>query len=137
MRKYLYIVMALMACACVNDDNVVMPSEEVVTPVLIPEDILEGEVIIKFKPEMESILDETMTRSCGVATRSGIPSTDEVLEILGAYSFERVFPVDNRHEERTRDNGLHLWYIVHFDENEVENNISIKNIIYIIHFKSS
>ena len=118
MRKYLYIVMALMACACVNDDNVVMPSEEVATPVLIPEDILEGEVIIKFKPEMESILDETMTRSCGVATRSGIPSTDEVLEILGAYSFERVFPVDNRHEERTRDNGLHLWYIVHFDENE-------------------
>lgn len=118
MRKYLYIVMALMACACVNDDNVVMPSEEVATPVLIPEDILEGEVIIKFKPEMESILDETMTRSCGVATRSGIPSTDEVLEILGAYSFERVFPVDNRHEERTRDNGLHLWYLVHFDENE-------------------
>lgn len=118
MRKYLYIVMALMACACVNDDNVVMPSEEVATPVLIPEDILEGEVIIKFKPEMESILDETMTRSCGVATRSGIPSTDEVLEILGAYSFERVFPVDNRHEERTRDNGLHLWYIVHFDDNE-------------------
>ena len=118
MRKYLYIVMALMACACVNDDNVVMPSEEVATPVLIPEDILEGEVIIKFKPEMESILDETMTRSCGVATRSGIPTTDEVLEILGAYSFERVFPVDNRHEERTRDNGLHLWYIVHFDENE-------------------
>ena len=118
MRKYLYIVMALMACACVNDDNVVMPSEEVATPVLIPEDILEGDVIIKFKPEMESILDETMTRSCGVATRSGIPSTDEVLEILGAYSFERVFPVDNRHEERTRDNGLHLWYIVHFDENE-------------------
>ena len=118
MRKYLYIVMALMACACVNDDNVVMPFEEVATPVLIPEDILEGEVIIKFKPEMESILDETMTRSCGVATRSGIPSTDEVLEILGAYSFERVFPVDNRHEERTRDNGLHLWYIVHFDENE-------------------
>ena len=118
MRKYLYIVMALMVCACVNDDNVVMPSEEVATPVLIPEDILEGEVIIKFKPEMESILDETMTRSCGVATRSGIPSTDEVLEILGAYSFERVFPVDNRHEERTRDNGLHLWYIVHFDDNE-------------------
>ena len=118
MRKYLYIVIALMACACVNDDNVVMPSEEVATPVLIPEDILEGEVIIKFKPEMESILDETMTRSCGVATRSGIPSTDEVLEILGAYSFERVFPVDNRHEERTRDNGLHLWYIVHFDDNE-------------------
>ena len=84
----------------------------------IPFDATQGEIIIKFKPEMESILDMTMTRSGAEATRSGIPSTDEVLDILGAYSFERVFPVDPRHEERTRESGLHLWYIVHFDHNE-------------------
>ena len=35
-------------------------------------------------------------------TRSGIPSTDEVLDILGAYHFERIFPVDAKNEERTR-----------------------------------
>lgn len=29
-------------------------------------------------------------------TRSGIPSTDEVLDILGAYHFERIFPVDTK-----------------------------------------
>ncbi len=79
---------------------------------------LAGEIIIKFKPEMEDILEMTLTRSGGKATRSGIPSTDEVLDILGAYSFERVFPVDSRHEERTRETGLHLWYIVRFDEGE-------------------
>ena len=49
-------------------------------------------------------------------TRSGIPSTDEVLEILGGYHFERIFPVDSKNEERTRIAGLHLWYQVKFDE---------------------
>lgn len=50
-------------------------------------------------------------------TRSGIPSTDEVLDILGTYHFERIFPVDTKNEERTRTSGLHLWYRVKFDEN--------------------
>ncbi len=120
MRKYLYIAMALIVSACVNDDTTIIAPEhdnDNVT-VILPEDATRGEVIIKFKAEMEAILDATMTRSGGVATRSGIPSTDEVLEILDAYHFERVFPVDHRHEERTRQNGLHLWYIVKFNPDE-------------------
>lgn len=106
------------AAACVKDiehdnrDGATTPS------ITIPEGATQGEVIIKFKPEMEEILDMTMTRSEGLSTRSGIPSTDEVLDILGAYSFERVFPVDSRHEARTREAGLHLWYIVRFDAQE-------------------
>ena len=120
MKRYLYYIatVALMATACVNDDIALQEGVQEQQAVVIPEDANPGEVIIKFKPEMETILDECMTRSGGEATRSGIPSTDEVLDILGAYSFERVFPVDARHEMRTRENGLHLWYIVRFDENE-------------------
>ena len=118
MKKYLYIAMALMMSACVNDNISINTPVEDTTHVALPEDATAGEVIVKFKPEMESILDQTMTRSGGNATRSGIPSTDEVLDILNAYSFERVFPVDLRHEERTREAGLHLWYIVRFDDNE-------------------
>ena len=118
MKKYLYIAMALMMSACVNDNISINTPVEDTTHVALPEDATAGEVIVKFKPEMESILDQTMTRSGGNATRSGIPSIDEVLDILNAYSFERVFPVDLRHEERTREAGLHLWYIVRFDENE-------------------
>ncbi|MBR5821989.1 MAG: S8 family serine peptidase [Alistipes sp.] len=121
MKKYLYYIAAvvLMATACVNDDVATQgASQEQNKEVVIPDGANPGEVIIKFKPEMEAILDECMTRSGEAATRSGIPSTDEVLDILGAYSFERVFPVDRRHEARTREEGLHLWYIVRFDENE-------------------
>lgn len=112
------IIAALVMCgACTKEIDERLP-ESVKQEVMIPEGSTEGEIIIKFKPEMEAILDDTLTRSEGSATRSGIPSTDEVLDILGAYSFERVFPVDPRHEERTRQAGLHLWYIVHFDQNE-------------------
>ena len=120
MSKYLYSIMAvaLMATACVKDDVAQQPTVEDNRVVVIPADASRGEVIIKFKPEMEVILDEVMTRSGGEATRSGIPSMDEVLDILGAYSFERVFPVDERHEVRTREDGLHLWYIVRFDAEE-------------------
>lgn len=107
-----------MFSACYNDELDIAQTDDATKPILLPEDVTEGEVIIKFKAEMEALLDATMTRSGGVATRSGIPSTDEVLDILGAYHFERVFPVDSRHEERTRENGLHLWYIVKFNPEE-------------------
>lgn len=81
----------------------------------IPQEATKGELLVKFVPEMTEILDQTLnTRS--INSRSGIPSTDEVLDILGAYHLERVFPVHPETEERTREAGLHLWYQVRFDE---------------------
>lgn len=107
----------LASVGCTKDDIATVDTKPNIVAT-IPDEAIEGELIIKFKPEMEAILDQTMTRSAGEATRSGIPSTDEVLDILGAYSFERVFPVDSRHEARTREAGMHLWYIVRFDKSE-------------------
>lgn len=120
MKKYIIGLAGVMLLAgCTKDeitDNVISAPQA--PSVIIAEDANVGELIIKFSTEMESILDSTMTRSEGIATRSGIPSTDEVLETLGAYHFERIFPVDERHEERTREAGLHLWYLVRFDQSE-------------------
>ena len=66
---------------------------------------------------MTEILDHTMkVRAVGASTRSGIPSTDEVLSILGAYDFERVFPVNSAHRRKSREAGLHLRYLVRFDK---------------------
>ena len=108
-----------LTAACVNETiTTPTPNTDTTHTVVVPEGATKGEVIIKFSSEMEAILDQTMTRSGGTATRSGIPSTDEVLDILNAYSFERVFPVDLSNETRTREAGLHLWYIVRFDEGE-------------------
>ena len=117
--KYLTLgALSLMVVSCVKDIERIEPAEHTRPAIIAEEDAAAGEIIIKFKPEMEEILAAEFTRSGGKATRSGIPSTDEVLDILGAYSFERVFPVDERHEERTREAGLHMWYLVRFDEGE-------------------
>ena len=118
MKKiFIYVLLAAAFAACSDDSNIAVEVNKGTVEVL-PEAV-DGEVLVKFVPEMTDILDRTFaTRAAGgVATRSGIPSTDEVLEILSAYSFERLFPVDPRTEERTREAGLHLWYKVCFDEN--------------------
>ena len=78
-----------------------------------------GEVVVKFSPYVSDILDErglAKTRSGAAATRSGILSVDEVLDLLGDCELERIFPVDAQHEARTREAGLHLWYVVRFSD---------------------
>lgn len=121
-KKFLYTVLfALMLAACSEQELTEQPSTPIGgTEVQLPTDVTSGELLIKFDPAMSEILDRTLkvaTRSGGAMTRSGIPSTDEVLDILGTYHFERIFPVDAKNEERTRAAGLHLWYRVKFDEN--------------------
>lgn len=109
------VALALTGC---SDSLSTIDSSEGKADITIPSDAEAGELLIKFAPEMSSILDQAQmskTRS-GKVTRSGIPSTDEVLDILGSYSFERVFPVDANTEARTREAGLHLWYTVKFDK---------------------
>lgn len=125
MKRY-YVYAALFAFAltsCVKEDlEQGTPAPAPGTEVKLPADAEAGELLIKFNPEMSDILDRTFTRATrnggsGVMTRSGIPSTDEILDILGGYHFERIFPRDERNEARTREAGLHLWYKVKFDEN--------------------
>ena len=117
-KKFFYIAMVALALTGCSDSLSTIDSSEGKADITIPSDAEAGELLIKFAPEMSSILDQAQmskTRS-GKATRSGISSTDEVLDILGSYSFERVFPVDANTEARTREAGLHLWYTVKFDK---------------------
>lgn len=117
-KVYIYaLACALTAVSCQDNDWVADNATSQVPETEIPMGAADGELLIKFVPEMSDILDQTLTRAGGVSTRSGIPSTDEVLSILGAYHFERVFPVDPKTEARTREAGMHLWYIVRFDKN--------------------
>lgn len=121
-KNFLYTALfALMLASCSEQEVIEQPSTPTGgTEVQLPADVTSGELLIKFDPAMTEILDQVLTvatRSGGAMTRSGIPSTDEVLDILGTYHFERIFPVDTKNEERTRTSGLHLWYRVKFDEN--------------------
>lgn len=117
-KKFFYIAMVALALTGCSDSLSTIDSSEGKADITIPSDAEAGELLIKFAPEMSSILDQAQMSKTrfGMATRSGIPSTDEVLDILGSYSFERVFPVDANTEARTREAGLHLWYTVKFDK---------------------
>lgn len=115
------LALAITLCfsACTKDDGMETPVGK--TPILNKAEGAEkGQIIIKFKPEVSKLLDQShLTRSAGqgLITRSGIHTVDELLNVIGAYQLERIFPVNERTEERTRQSGMHLWYVVHFDEN--------------------
>ena len=130
-KNFLYTALfALMLASCSEQEVTEQPSTPTGgTEVQLPADVTSGELLIKFDPAMTEILDQALTvatRSGGAMTRSGIPSTDEVLDILGTYHFERIFPVDTKNEERTRTSGLHLWYRVKFDENTDLNEAAVR-----------
>lgn len=72
-----------------------------------------GSMLVKFNEEAVRAF-ESGSRSEGV-TRSNIAPLNNVLLDIEASSIERLFPVDEKNEERTRAAGLHRWYIVHFD----------------------
>lgn len=100
--------------ACTKDDGFDTTPTAPVEPAEMT-----GEVIVKFAPYVSDILDSAgvaTTRSGAAATRSGILPVDEVLDLLGGCEVERIFPVDTRTEERTREAELHLWYAVRFSK---------------------
>ena len=66
---------------------------------------LDGEVIVKFDPYVGDILDRMGE---GIATRSGVLPVDEVLDLVGGYELERVFPSDPRFVEKEKKAGLNL-----------------------------
>ena len=115
---YLSAVLFFAACAQVHEVEVEQPSAVIVNT---PVDAISGELLIKFRPELSDLLDKAALTKSGLTEkkleRLGITTVDDLMNVIGGYEFERVFPVDPRHEERTREEGLHLWYIVRFDEN--------------------
>lgn len=116
----LAVVLAVMMVACSEQDTILDEIQNTEKAPVVNEidGAKNGELLVKFKPEVAEIVEAQVavaTRS-GAATRSGLPSMDEVMDIIGAYKFERVFPVDKKNEGRTREAGLHLWYSVKFSE---------------------
>ena len=104
---------ALMTGACTKD----VPDTENIQPQPPVTQNVANEVIVKFAPSVSEILDSAaLTRSGSEMTRSGIMSVDEVLGAVSGCQLERVFPVDASAEERTRQAGLHLWYVVRFSD---------------------
>ncbi|MDE6375267.1 MAG: S8 family serine peptidase, partial [Alistipes sp.] len=88
--------------------------------------VVAGELMVKFDPYVSEILERSVvkTRSGEPATRSGVLSVDEVLDLVGGYEISRVFPVDSRNEARTRAAGLHLWYVVRYSGGQTPEEVA-------------
>ena len=76
------------------------------------------EVLVKFEPYVAEIIEGLAKTRSGAVTRSGILSVDEVLDLIEGCEIERIFPVDAANEARTRESGMHLWYVVRFEGNQ-------------------
>ena len=75
-----------------------------------------GKLLIKFNDKAALAFESA---KCNDITRSNIVELNLALNDIHATSIERLFPIDERHEERTRKAGLHRWYVLSFDS-EVE-----------------
>ena len=103
--KKIYIltaVLAVMMASCSERDTILDETHGPENAPIVNEinGAKNGELLVKFKPEVADVVEAQVsaaTRSGG-ATRSGLPSMDEVMDIIGAYQFERVFPVDRKNE---------------------------------------
>ncbi|WP_288237661.1 S8 family serine peptidase [uncultured Alistipes sp.] len=97
------------------------PEAEIASKLIFsPKNAIKGELLVYFGEEAVPSVEKSVmqvTRAGGVATRSGIVNFDAVLGNIGVKALQRLFPVDERNEERTRAAGLHRWYIVDFDDN--------------------
>lgn len=108
------VMVAAASCAKVSPvtDAPAATSPEETVPAYMP-----GEVVLKFDESLGDLLDEAGLADAP-ATRSGVSTVDEILDIIDGYRLERVFPVNKATEEASRAAGLHLWYVVHFSEDE-------------------
>lgn len=115
------LVAGLSSCSVEGPGGTGTPEDKVAP---IGPDVVSGELFVRFDASVSEILDAAgvLTKSgADAASRSGVLSVDEVLELVEGYQIERVFPVDVRSEEKAREEGLHLWYVVRFsDEYPVE-----------------
>ena len=117
-----YILLSAVICglsACALDESQMTSGNEVPKVSEVSVEALPGQLLVKFDASVSRVLEQAGVTKSGhdsPATRSGVLSVDEILDLVEGYEIERVFPVDERTEETARHEGLHLWYVVRFSE---------------------
>lgn len=116
MRRLLLLGCLLAAFACTGER--VEPSRGTGGAVVVgrPDGAVPGTLAVKLTAEAADAVEAAREKTRGLATRSGLNITDEILDRIGAGRFERIIPHDDLFEAQHRANGLHLWYRIHFDD---------------------
>jgi hypothetical protein len=91
----------------------------------VSEGTVQGELLVRFDSSVADVLEKTgLTKSA--SDRSGVLNVDQVLELVGGYQLERVFPYNYATEAKTREAGLHQWYVVRFSEDYTVEEVASK-----------
>ena len=113
MRRLPLILLSFLLFACVKaGDNITTreesPAEE--EPAFRP-----GLMVVKVTPALCSSMEGHTGRN-GKVSPAEVPEIKEVAGIIGMESMERLFRPAGIFEERSREEGMHLWYQVSFDK---------------------
>lgn len=78
-------------------------------------DVINGRIRVKLKQEIsDSVMAININTKGQVTTK--IKSLDSAVALMKITHIERTFPDAGKYEERTRREGLHLWYDIWFSE---------------------
>ena len=111
-------VAAIVSACSLDESKTVSKIEDLKAPQSAV-DALPGQLFVRFDASVSKVLEQAGVTKSGIgapASRSGVLSVDEILDLVDGYEIERVFPIDPRTEETARHEGLHLWYVVRFSE---------------------
>ena len=112
-------LLATMLVGCVSHNDEILvggPLNDASATKIInsPHSAEAGKLLIKFNDKAALAFESA---KCNDITRSNIGDLNVALTNIGATSIERLFPIVEKHEERTRRAGLHRWYVLAFDSN--------------------
>lgn len=119
MKKIILLLLSVLwLSACSNDTLMDIPStdepdnnESIFS--FSENDVAKGRMRIKLKEEPSG---QVAIRNVGGQVSTGIRALDGSATVLGITRMERTFPYAGKFEERTRKEGLHLWYDVWYSD---------------------
>lgn len=116
MKKTALLLLAtLLFGACQHEEVTSVPDKGTPSSLfdLSDEDVLQGCIRVKLKEEP---MGGVKVRSVGNTVTTGVKALDRSASVLKVTRMERTFPYAGKYEERTRREGLHLWYNVWFSQ---------------------
>lgn len=120
MKKYLIIIAAVSAVACAKTPDIqALPEEESIETgqaisVSDTGRFEPGVAYVRLSEKFAALVESDLEAGVVVTKSDGLNS---IFQDLGVTSMRRLFPNAGEFEPRTRKEGLHLWYVVEYDEN--------------------
>lgn len=111
--KYLLFLSCLLLGGCTHEELMQTKDNDSYIASESPSSAVPGVIRVKLTKEVGDNM--VMTKSSSRLS-IGKAAIDNYLLEIGAADMERVFPYAGKYEERTRKEGLHLWYDIKFDE---------------------